>query len=76
MPSTIVIVLMICSCFSHAIAIAKGKFLKNLSLTNRKAMNGSSCDEEHLPVIDPSINNEDIEEHIEELVKEVDAVIS
>ena len=75
---------MLNSCFSHAIAIAKGKFLSRLTLPSKKK--SSSGDE--IPVtalssketspgeVNPNIDDEDTEEEIKELVKEVEAAVT
>jgi len=75
---------MLNSCFSHAIAIAEGKFLSRLTPPSKKK--SSSGDE--IPVtalsseevspgeVDPDIDDEDTEEEIDELAKEVDAAVT
>lgn len=71
------------SCFSHAVAIAEGKFLTNLSPSIKKK-NSVGVDED-VPVIpapsdsifsgeiDASIDDEDTEEEIEALIKDAEA---
>lgn len=69
------------SCFSHAVAIAEGKFLTALSPTKKKKItNGEMVD---VPIvappsdtgrgeIDPDVDDEDTEEEIEALVHEIE----
>ena len=66
---------MLNSCFSHAIAIAEGKFLSSLTLPNKKKspVTALSSEEVSPGEVDPDIDDEDTEEEIEELVKEVEA---
>jgi hypothetical protein len=63
--------LMLNSCFSHAIAIAEGKFLSRLTLPSKKSsLVNTLSSEEVLPgEVDPDIDDEDIEEEIEKLAK-------
>jgi regulator of sirC expression with transglutaminase-like and TPR domain len=71
------------SCFSHAIAIAEGKFLSNLTPPAKKkpASNNqvdSSPSEDILRAgeVDPNVDDEDTEEEIEGLVKEVEEALA
>ena len=66
------------SCFSHAIAIAEGKFLSNLAPPSKKkpASNiqvGSSPSEDiRMGEVDPDVDDEDTEEGIKVLVNEIE----
>jgi hypothetical protein len=70
------------SCFSHAIAIAEGKFLSNLTPSSKKkpALNNqvdsSPSEDIRAGEVDPDVDDEDTEEEIEELVKEVEEVLA
>jgi hypothetical protein len=75
---------MIYSCFSHAIAIAEGKFLQSLTPKQIKKTSTSHQVQESIVLppsdeavgeVDPDIDNEDTEEEIEALVTEVEAAL-
>jgi hypothetical protein len=68
------------SCFSHAIAISKGKFLQSLTpkrtkqpSTRRKVVQPQT--DEPAGEVDLGVDNEDTEEQIEALVMEVEATL-
>ena len=70
------------SCFSHAVAIAEGKFLSALSPTKKKKILGggeidvpvvpSPSEDPSAGEIDPEIDDEDTEEEIDALAREVE----
>jgi hypothetical protein len=67
------------SCFSHAVAIAEGKFLAKISPTIKKTK--TSTQPEDAPMqstgeVDPKVDDEDTEEEIDALVKEVDDILA
>jgi hypothetical protein len=69
------------SCFSHAVAIAEGKFLPALSPTKKKKIPGggeidvpivlSPSEDPSAGEIDPEIDDKDTEEEIDALAREV-----
>jgi hypothetical protein len=75
---------MLNSCFSHAIAIAEGKFLSSLTPPSKKKsssgdeipVNALSSEEVSPGEVDPDIDDEDTEEEIKELAKEVEAAVT
>ena len=70
------------SCFSHAIAIAEGKFLSNLTPPSKKKpasnneVDSSPSEDIRTGEVDPDIDDKDTEEEIEELVKEVEEALA
>ena len=65
------------SCFSHAIAIAEGKFLSNLTFpSKKKPASNNQVDSSRAGEVDPDVDDEDTEEEIEELVKEVEEALA
>src|SRR5882724_5138181 len=70
------------SCFSHAIAIAKGNFLSNLTPPSKKKpasnneVDSSPSEDIRTGEVDPDIDDKDTEEEIEELVKEVEEALA
>src|SRR5882724_2150271 len=70
------------SCFSHAIAIAEGKFLSNLTPPSKKKLasnnevDSSPLEDIQMGEVDPDVDDADTEEEIEELVKEVEEALA
>jgi len=71
---------MLNSCFSHAIAIAEGKFLSRLTLPSKKnslcaeiLITTLASDEASPGEVDPKMETEDTEEEIQELTRLVQA---
>jgi DNA-directed RNA polymerase specialized sigma24 family protein len=73
------------SCFSHAVAIAEGKFLSKLSLAVKKK--NTKGEQEDVPIIsppsntstgevDPDADDEDTEDEIDALLQELEAAVA